>query len=186
MVEVGSGRFRCRSRAASPSACRSAAAGRARPVAPATGTLTIATNPPGATAVIDGKPSGTTPVTLTLLTGSHTVELRGVGRATVDARDDHGRRADVAVHRPPEGLAIVGQLNVRTEPAGATVTVDGVRRGVTPMIVTDLTPGDHVVALDGDAGSVKQNVTIESGCRRPSSCRWERLPRPVRRLDGSA
>ena len=63
----------------------------------------------------------------------------------------------------PKATPVVGQLNVRSETAGAAVTVDGVRRGTAPMIVTDLTPGDHVVELDGNTGLVKQNVTIESG-----------------------
>jgi len=39
------------------------------------------TTPAGAQVVIDGKPSGTTPVTLILPAGVHTVELHGTGPA---------------------------------------------------------------------------------------------------------
>jgi hypothetical protein len=135
-----------------------------RPAPPLTmGTLAITTNPPGATAVIDGKPSGLTPVTLTLIAGSHTVELRGDGEPrSIPVMITAGAQLSQYIELP-KATPVVGQLNVRSEPAGAAVTVDGVRRGTAPMIVTDLTPGDHVVELDGDAGSVKQNVTIESG-----------------------
>jgi hypothetical protein len=127
------------------------------------GTLDITTNPPGATAVIDGKPSGTTPVTLSLIAGSHTLELRGVGEprslpVTITAGAQLSQYIEL-----PKAAPVVGQLSVRTEPAGATVTIDGVRRGTTPMVVDDLEPGDHSVSLDSDTGSVKQNVTIESG-----------------------
>jgi hypothetical protein len=52
---------------------------------------------------------------------------------------------------------------VRSEPAGARVSVDGVARGTAPVTVSDLAAGDHVVALESDMGSVKQTVKIEAG-----------------------
>jgi hypothetical protein len=44
-----------------------------------TGTLVVTTNPAGADAFVDGVPRGSTPLTLTLIAGPHSVELRGVG-----------------------------------------------------------------------------------------------------------
>lgn len=131
--------------------------------APATGTLAITTDPPGAVAVIDGQPSGTTPLTLTLPAGTHTVELRSAGSprvlpVTITAGSHASQYIDL-----PQPAAVVGQLHVRSEPAGATVTVDGVRRGVTPMVVADLMPGEHLVLLESPAGAVRQPVTIEGG-----------------------
>jgi len=52
---------------------------------------------------------------------------------------------------------------VRTEPSGARVSVDGVPRGVSPVTVPDLTPGEHAVSLESDRGSMKQIVAIEAG-----------------------
>jgi hypothetical protein len=52
---------------------------------------------------------------------------------------------------------------VRTEPAGAKVSIDGMPRGASPITVPDLTPGEHAVLLESDHGSVKQIVTIEAG-----------------------
>ena len=49
------------------------------PAPPRLGTLSITTNPTAATAFIDGTPSGTTPLTIKLTPGWHTVELRGTG-----------------------------------------------------------------------------------------------------------
>jgi hypothetical protein len=54
-------------------------------------------------------------------------------------------------------------LQVRSEPAGARVTVDGILRGISPVTVPDLTPGEHAVSLESASGSVKQVVAIEAG-----------------------
>jgi hypothetical protein len=56
-----------------------------------------------------------------------------------------------------------GQLQVRTEPAGAQVTVDGVARGTSPLTVGDLAPGEHAVVLSSAAGSSRQTVTVQRG-----------------------
>jgi len=113
--------------------------------------------------VVDGKASGTTPVTLTLEAGVHTVEVRGGGAVrsipvTVVAGSEVAQYIEL-----PQGAAAPGQLSVRTEPAGARVTVDGVSRGLSPVTIGDLLPGPHSVALDSDSGSAKQTVTVEAG-----------------------
>ena len=60
---------------------------------------------------------------------------------------------------PAAGKA-TGSLHVISTPAGARVVVDGRTRGVTPVDLTDLSPGRHEVALQSDAGSVKRTVTV--------------------------
>lgn len=130
---------------------------------PATGTLAITTDPPGAMAIIDGQPSGTTPVTVTLPAGAHSVELRGAGEPrTLPVTITAGSQSSQYIELP-KAAVVVGQLSVRSEPAGATLTIDGTRRGVTPMVVSDLAPGEHLVVLESETGAVKQPVTIESG-----------------------
>ena len=54
-------------------------------------------------------------------------------------------------------------MQIRTEPAGARVTVDGVPHGTSPVTVAQLAPGEHVVQVESDLGLVKQTVTIEAG-----------------------
>jgi hypothetical protein len=51
----------------------------------------------------------------------------------------------------PKVAAAVGQLMVRTEPAGARVSVDGVGRGTSPVTVSELRPGEHAVQLESDS-----------------------------------
>lgn len=127
------------------------------------GRLIMDTTPPGAQVVVDGKASGTTPVTLTLQAGAHTVEIRGGGvvrsiPVTVVAGTEVAQYIEL-----PKSAPAPGQLQVRTEPAGARVSVDGVARGLSPVTIGDLTPGPHSVVLEGDSGSAKQTVTVEAG-----------------------
>jgi PEGA domain len=93
------------------------------------------------------------------------MELRGAGAPrhvpiTMTAGAQMSQYIDLPSSTVP---AVVGQLQVKTEPAGARISVDGVARGISPVTVSDLTPGEHAVLLDSSYGSVKQTVTIEPG-----------------------
>jgi PEGA domain len=56
-----------------------------------------------------------------------------------------------------------GKLQVQSEPAGAKVTIDGASKGVAPVTINDLTPGEHEVILTSDAGTARHVVTIQAG-----------------------
>jgi hypothetical protein len=127
------------------------------------GTLVVTTNPPGAQAFIDGRPQGVTPVTLTLQAGAHKLELRGSGEPrTIPVTITAGKELAQYVELP-KAAAAVGQLQVKSEPSGARVSVDGTPRGTAPVLVTNLAPGEHSVVLESDQGTVRQTVTVESG-----------------------
>jgi len=77
-------------------------------------------------------------------------------------------RATAVPERKPEPAPVaprkpMGTLSVTTTPPGAQVTVDGKPRGVTPLELTDVSPGKHEVALKSDAGSVRRTITIAAG-----------------------
>ena len=129
----------------------------------ATGQLSITSTPAGAAVLVDGAPQGATPVVLTLKAGTHTVELRGAGEPrslpiTMTAGAQMSQYVELSGATPTK----LGQLQVRTEPAGAQVSVDGIARGKSPVTVADLTPGQHQVVLESDLGTVKQTVAIEA------------------------
>lgn len=127
------------------------------------GTLITSTNPPGATLLVDGVERGVTPLTLTLKAGAHALELRGDGPARLmPITMTAGAQVSQYIELPTTASTF-SHLRVRTDPAGARVTVDGVSRGTSPVTVAELTPGEHVVQLDSEQGSVKQIVTIEAG-----------------------
>jgi hypothetical protein len=52
---------------------------------------------------------------------------------------------------------------VRSEPTGARVTVDGRARGLTPLVLRDLAPGDHDVMVEWGRQKIRQTVRIEPG-----------------------
>jgi serine/threonine protein kinase len=128
-----------------------------------TGTLVVTSNPDGVAAFVDGEPRGMTPVTLTLSAGPHVVELRGPGEPrTIPVTITAGTQATQYIELP-KTTAKNGQIQIRTEPSGARVTVDGIPRGTSPITVAELTPGEHAVVLEGESGSVKETVVVESG-----------------------
>jgi hypothetical protein len=129
---------------------------------PVTGTLKVDSRPPGAEVFVDGKPRGRTPLSIDLAAGDHRLEVGSRSNPRViPVSIAAGARVQQYVELPE--VAQRGELRVVSEPPGARVVVDGTERGVAPITVTDLTPGEHSVALEGKAGTVKQQVTVVSG-----------------------
>ncbi len=128
-----------------------------------TGTVTVNSNPVGAQVVVDGELRGVTPATLTLPAGTHQLELRGAGEPrTMAVAVTAGAQISQYIELS-KSSATTGRLQVRTDPAGAQVTVDSVSRGPSPVTVANLDPGEHEVVVAGDTGSVIQSVTVEAG-----------------------
>jgi len=127
------------------------------------GTLVVNTNPPGAAVVIDGRARGTTPLMTALTQGTHVVEVSANGeRRTVPVTITAGGQASQLIEMP-NAPAAGGDLQVRTEPAGARVTVDGQLYGTSPLTVSHLAPGSHVVKLENEVGAIEETITIEAG-----------------------
>jgi hypothetical protein len=64
---------------------------------------------------------------------------------------------------PARPIATEGRLLVRSDPPGAVVAIDGLRRGTAPLTVEDLAAGSHRVQLSTGGTSIEQKVTIEAG-----------------------
>ena len=130
---------------------------------PPTGMLVVNTNPDGVQVFIDGRKRGMTPLTLELPTGDHKLELTlGDQTRAIPVKITQGGQVSQFVELPA-ATAADGKLNIRTDPPGATVTIDGQRRGVSPLLIEGLTPGTHVVGLQNTLSSVTEQVTIQAG-----------------------
>jgi hypothetical protein len=136
------------------------------PTAPEMGTLVVQSNPPGVQVFVDGVDRGLTPARVSVTPGAHILELRGRGvprvipfTATAGAQVSH----NFEFANTPE----VGHLRVESQPAGAKVTVDGVSRGVAPLTVNDLLPGDHEVILETPEASARHVVSVQAGGTAP-------------------
>jgi hypothetical protein len=62
-----------------------------------------------------------------------------------------------------QGVPTTGALEIRSDPSGARVTIDGRPRGTTPVMVRELPVGDHSVVLEAGGRKVTQAVRIEPG-----------------------
>jgi hypothetical protein len=129
---------------------------------PALGSLNVQSNPAGVPVFVDGVEHGKTPARVSLTTGSHILELRGRGvprviPITVTAGAELSQYLEFAE------APVTAQLAVQSEPAGAKVIVDGTERGVAPVTIPDLAPGEHHVELQADGVSSKHTVTVQAG-----------------------
>jgi PEGA domain len=136
-------------------------AGGSKNAAPSLGSLAVQSNPSGVPVFVDGVDHGKTPARISLSPGSHILELRrGVPRVipiTVTAG------AEVSQYLEFAEAPVTGQLAVQSDPAGAKVFVDGTERGVAPLTIPDLTPGEHRVELQADGATAKHTVTVQAG-----------------------
>jgi hypothetical protein len=133
------------------------------PAAESLGTLSVQTNPAGAMVVVDGQQRGMTPLSLQLKPGRHVVELVTEGDVrTIPVTITAGGQVSQFIEIPRAASAL-GELQIRTEPAGAQVSVDGRVLGRSPLTAEGLTPGQHTVVLENELGQVTQRVTIEAG-----------------------
>jgi hypothetical protein len=131
-------------------------------VPPAMGSLNVQSNPSGVDIFVDGIAKGRTPARVALAPGSHILELRGKGVPRVIPLNVTAG-AEVSQYLEFVEAPVTGQLAVQSDPPGAKVLVDGVERGVAPVTISDLTPGDHKVELQSDGASAKHTVTVQAG-----------------------
>jgi len=127
------------------------------------GELVVTSRPPAARVVVDGEVRGVTPITVPLSAGAHVLEVQiGTSEPRVIPLTI---RAGVQTSQYIElqGVPVAGGLDVRSEPPGARVSVDGRPRGASPVSLRDLTPGDHEVVLEAGGRQVRQVVRIEAG-----------------------
>lgn len=142
------------------------------PVAPApvdqtgtaTGTATFSSVPDGALISIDGVARGTTPIRLSLAAGAHSVQITsGDVSRTIPIIVERGgvvsQYVELAVAPPAQG----GKLEINSDPSGASVRIDGVLRGVTPLVVSDVPPGQHKITVTGQDSVVNRTVNVTSG-----------------------
>ncbi len=136
----------------------------AAPPAAETGTLIVQSSPAGVDVVVDGQARGVTPVRLTLKAGAHILELRGKGLPRVmPVTMAAGATMSQFVEFAEAVVPSTGQLDVRSDPPGARVTVDGQAAGTAPTVVQNLAPGEHRIVLEHEGATVQHTVTVEAG-----------------------
>ncbi len=129
---------------------------------PSTGTLVVQSNPAGVQVFVDGVDRGQTPARLSVPAGAHILELRGRGVPRVIPLNVTAG-AEVSQYLEFANTPETGSLKVESQPAGAKVIVDGTDRGVAPVTINDLLPGDHEVILQTPLASARHVVSVQAG-----------------------
>lgn len=135
-------------------------------LAPKDGKLTIETQPAGAEVLVDGQLRGTTPMTLALMPGSHTMTVRSdVDERVVPLSVAAGAQLSqyFELRAPEPAPTVVGRMSILTDPAGARVSVDGKAVGSSPITALELTAAAHKVSVTSETGSAERTVTVEAG-----------------------
>lgn len=111
------------------------------------GILLVKSEPEGCDIRIDGQSVGTTPRLITNLAAknSYTVRLRKAGY--LDQSFSVKFNGRVPVVKDVKLVLSSGRIDVRSEPVGAEVTVNGIVRGLTPLVVNDVPKGRATVKL---------------------------------------
>ena len=136
----------------------------AAPVAPVTYPVTVVSNPGGATVTLDGRPQAacTAPCSLNAAPGHHTIAITMPGYQIEHREIDLGNSG---TELPPVMMRTLGgTIMVTSQPAGASILVNGRKLPqVTPAQV-NLSPGTYNITVekDGKQGSRAVDVRSES------------------------
>jgi hypothetical protein len=125
------------------------------------GTLKVVSSVPGAEVFIDGASVGKVPQEKKVAVGDHpiVVRLEGFQEFQKTERVEAGQTITVQAD-----LKAVGKLRVLSTPVGATVLINGMPAGKTPLPDLDVEVGDAVVRIElGGFQPWEQTITIEGG-----------------------
>jgi formylglycine-generating enzyme required for sulfatase activity len=120
--------------------------------------ITLDSKPGGAGLFVGGEMVAQTPAQFDLRSGSHELELRLEGyktwRQKIVAEPNTPQTLDVVTLRPSDGT-----LRVRSNPAGATILVNGDYRGRTPTTI-ELDPGRSFKVQVSQAGYKTEEISV--------------------------
>ncbi len=123
----------------------------------------VHSEPEGASVVLDGAHRGTTPLLLPAVDlGRHrvTVSRPGYQQRVVELDVTTATPQKIAVQL----LTDSATLRVETEPAGATVLLNGVPRGTSPVVLERIPDGDSELEIRAEGYAVfKQDIRLAAG-----------------------
>ncbi len=111
------------------------------------GSLAIASDPAGASVIVNGMDKGATPVTLAgLPPGEYVIELRKEGYDRIYKPVALLENQELSVNL--EMKTTTGLVLVESVPPGADVIIGGVSKGNTPLLLTDLPLGSYKIEFN--------------------------------------
>ena len=164
-----------------------------KPPAPSA-SLTINTQPSGASVFLNGDPKGNSPLTINdLKKSSYTIRVDLEGYETKEEKvslDQQSNRIEVilAVKRPPP--APLASLTINTQPSGASVFLNGDPKSSSPLTISALNTGSYTVRIELEGfeskekqvaiGNESQMLDISLEKLKPPTTTTPRAPLPRR------
>ncbi len=130
---------------------------------PATASLEISSEPAGAEVSVNGAPRGRSPISVSSVPeGDVTVEVRAGGHSTWSRALRVAAGDSVSLHAVLE--PVPAALAVVSIPDGARVYLDDAFKGVAPLTVENVAPGQHRVRVElADHDPMARNVYLAAG-----------------------
>jgi CRISPR/Cas system-associated exonuclease Cas4 (RecB family) len=144
-------------------------------------TMTVDTRPAAADVFIDGRRVGAAPLVLTVQPGTHTLTLRNgdAERRVVFAAAPGEQLAQYLDLKAAEPAVQTARLSIATDPPGAQVAVDGRPRGLSPVMVDNLTAAEHRIMVTSSSGSIERRITLDAGATKELVFSLPRSPADV-------
>ncbi len=136
--------------------------------------LNVMTEPADATVQLDGETRGKSPLHIQVTRpGTHLLSIskRGYREVRQSLEVGMGQKLPVDLKLEP----LLGLALIQSEPAGAEVKIDGVDRGKTPLLITDLPLGQYRVQLQA-AGYLPRELDLKLGDRTPVKLETSLVP----------
>jgi opacity protein-like surface antigen len=132
-----------------------------RAIFDATGSVSITTQPSGATVIVDGENVGTTPLDTRLSVGTHNYSIELEGYRTVEGGVEVTSSGSDPIRHDLEPMQ--GTLIVEGAPEGATVFVDGKEVGPASDELP-IAPGNHTLKVTAkNYEPLQTTVSVEAG-----------------------
>ena len=128
-----------------------------------TGSISISSTPSGANVYLDGVYKGTTPLSLEdVISESHTVRVVKEGYDEETRAISLGAGETINLDIPLKRLA--GSISVSSSPSGASIYLNGIYKGITPITLTDVPIGTYSIKLTKPGyGEVTKTVSVSAG-----------------------
>ena len=132
-------------------------------VAPS-GTADFKSLPDGASITIDGTLRGVTPLRVSLAPGTYNVAITsGSTSRTLPITVEAGSVVSQYVELATATATMGGRLEIGSDTPGAQVALDGAAKGVTPLALNDVSPGQHRVTVSAGDNTVTRTVMVTRG-----------------------
>ncbi len=151
--------------------------------------IEIGSNIAGADVFVDGDKKGVTPLTLTMPAGKHTVVVKKSGykdqgktvrvalndtakkyhfslvakATTTTTESSTAKVISGAVDHGSSNFSTHAKLRVDSTPRGASVKIDGKPRGVTPIVINDLSKGKNITITVSKSGYKTWSKSVNLG-----------------------